>query len=179
LSSEPIEIHPYDPDWPAAYERERRLILDAFAEPPLVIEHMGSTAIPGLPAKPIIDIIVQVRDLTEAHAAVPALEATGYSFWRDNPDKTKLYLVKGLPPAPRRTHHLHIYDDAAEITRHLLFRDHLRASPEGLAAYLALKQDLAARFHDDREAYSKGKTAFIDDLVLSLGGPPRRISWNP
>lgn len=177
--SEPIEIHSYDPAWPAAFERERRLILKSFAEPPLRIEHMGSTAIPGLPSKPIIDIIVLIRDLADAHAAVPALEATGYSFWRDNPDKTKLYLAKGLPPAPRRTHHLHIYDDAGEITRHLLFRDHLRSSPEGLAAYLALKTDLAARFRNDREAYSIGKDAFVDAVVASLGGPPRRIVRNP
>ena len=76
----------------------------------------------------------------------------------------------------QRTHHLHIYDDAGEITRHLLFRDHLRASPEGLAAYLALKTDLAARFRNDREAYSLGKDAFVDAVIASLGGPARRNS---
>jgi GrpB-like predicted nucleotidyltransferase (UPF0157 family) len=172
--SEPIEIFPYDPAWPAAYERERAVVLAAFATPPLLVEHMGSTSVPGLPAKPIIDILVQVADLADAHAAVPALEATGYSFWRDNPDKTKLYLVKGLPPAPRRTHHLHIYTDPDEIARHLIFRDHLRSGPEALAAYLALKTDLAARFRNDREAYSYGKDDFIDAVVARLGGPPRR-----
>jgi GrpB-like predicted nucleotidyltransferase (UPF0157 family) len=177
--TEPIELHPSDPDWPLAFARERDLIAPLFAAPPQLIEHMGSTSIPGLPAKPIIDIIVLVDDLASAHAAVPALEVTGYSFWRDNPDKTKLYLVKGLPPAPHRTHHLHIYDYEPEVRRHLVFRDHLRAHPDIRDAYLALKQDLAARFRDDREAYSKQKTAFVDQLVLSLGGPPRRVDWNP
>ena len=177
--SEPIELHAYDPAWPAAFEAERDLIAPLFPSPPLLLEHMGSTSIPGLAAKSVIDIIALVRDLDDAHRAVPALEATGYRFWRDNPDKTKLYLVKGLPPAPRRTHHLHIYDHEPEVRRHLIFRDHLRANPDALAAYLALKRDLADRFRDDREAYSKQKTGFIDDLVLSLGGPPRRVPWDP
>jgi GrpB-like predicted nucleotidyltransferase (UPF0157 family) len=177
--SEAIELHPYDAGWPAAFEAERALIAPLFPVAPLLIEHMGSTSIPGLPAKPIIDIIVFVDDLETGYAAVPALEATGYSFWRDNPDKTKLYLVKGLPPAPRRTHHLHIYDSEEEVWRHLIFRDHLRAHPEAREAYLALKQDLAARYRDDREAYSKNKTGFIDGLVQSLGGPARRVPWDP
>jgi GrpB-like predicted nucleotidyltransferase (UPF0157 family) len=177
--SEPIELQPYDPGWPAAFERERALIAPLFPEPPRLIEHMGSTAIPGLPAKPIIDIIVLVNDLATARGTIPALEATGYSFWADNPDKSKLYLAKGLPPASHRTHHLHIHDDEDEVRRHLIFRDHLRSRPEALEAYLALKTELAGRFRNDREAYSKHKTMFIDQLVLSLGGPPRRVTWDP
>lgn len=177
--SEPVELHPYDPDWPTAFAAERALIAPLFPVPPLLIEHMGSTSIPGLPAKPIIDIIILVDSLDSARPAIPALEATGYSFWADNPDKTKFYLAKGLPPAPRRTHHLHIHDDEAEVRRHLIFRDHLRTHPEALAAYLALKQDLARRFRDDREAYSKHKTGFIDGLVDSLGAPARRTGWDP
>ena len=171
--AEPIALFAPDADWPVAFERERNLILPLFPVPPRRIEHMGSTAIPGLPAKPIIDIIVLVDDLEAARPAIGPLEATGYSFWADNPDKTKFYLAKGLPPAPRRTHHLHIHDDEAEVERHLIFRDHLRANPSARDAYLALKEDLAARYRDDREAYSKGKTAFIDSLVASLGGPSR------
>jgi GrpB-like predicted nucleotidyltransferase (UPF0157 family) len=177
--TEPVELHAPSPDWPADFLRERDLIAPLFPVPPLLIEHMGSTAVPGLAAKPIIDIIVLVEDLDAGRRAIPALEATGYSFWADNPDKTRLYLVKGLPPAPHRTHHLHIHDDADEVRRHLLFRDHLRAHPEVRDAYLALKSDLADRFRHDREAYSKHKTDFVDGLLLSLGGPPRRTDWNP
>ena len=177
--TEPIEIHPYDPDWPAAFERERALIAPILGENATLIEHMGSTSIPGLPSKPIVDIIVQVEGLDAARAAIPALEATGYSFWADNPDKTKLYLVKGLPPAPRRTHHLHIHADDVEVRRHLIFRDHLRSSPEALEAYLALKTELAARFRDDRDAYSRNKSAFIDRTIAALGGPPRQVPFDP
>jgi GrpB-like predicted nucleotidyltransferase (UPF0157 family) len=177
--SEAVELQPYDPGWPVAFEAERQLIAPRFRVPPLLIEHIGSTSIPGLSAKPIIDIIVLVEDLETARVAIPALEATGYSFWADNPDKSKLYLVKGLPPAPRRTHHLHVYEEEAEVRRHLIFRDHLRTYPEATAAYLALKLELAERFRDDREAYSKHKTRFIDDLVRPLGAPPRRVIWDP
>jgi len=177
--SEAIELHAYDPAWATEFETERSLIAPLFPSPPVLIEHMGSTSIPRLAAKSVIDIIVLVNELESAREAIPALEATGYSFWADNPDKTKLYLVKGLPPAPRRTHHLHIYDHEPEVRRHLIFRDHLRANPDARDAYLALKRDLAERFRDDREAYSKQKTGFIDSLVRSLGGPPRRVPWNP
>ncbi|MET3899046.1 GrpB-like predicted nucleotidyltransferase (UPF0157 family) [Devosia sp. UYZn731] len=174
--SEAIELHAADPGWPAAFEAEHALILLCGCADPAGT--YGSTAIPGLPAKPIIDIIALVADLEAARAAIPALEALGYSYWAANPDTTKLYLAKGLPPAPRRTHHLHIHDDADEVTRHLMFRDHLRANPDVRDAYLSLKQDLASRYRHDREAYSKLKTDFIDALVLSLGGPARKVDWN-
>jgi GrpB-like predicted nucleotidyltransferase (UPF0157 family) len=170
---EPVELHPPSPDWPAAFERERQLLEPLFPDPPMLIEHMGSTSIPGLPAKPIIDIIVLVERLKAAHQAVPALEAVGYSFWRDNPDKSKLYLVKGLPPAPHRTHHLHIYDNGDEVRRHLVFRDRLRADADARQRYLTLKQELAERHRIDREAYSDAKSAFIDAIVAASGGPPR------
>jgi GrpB-like predicted nucleotidyltransferase (UPF0157 family) len=167
--TEPIELSAYDPTWPAAFERERALIAPILGTNAVQIEHMGSTSIPGLPAKPIIDVIVLVDDLEAARDAIPALEATGYSFWADNPDTTKLFLVKGLPPAPRRTHHLHIYENADEVARHLIFRDRLRAKPQLRDAYLALKTDLASRFRNDREAYTNHKADFINDVVRSAG----------
>jgi GrpB-like predicted nucleotidyltransferase (UPF0157 family) len=163
--TEPVELLPYDPNWPAAFESERTLIAPILGTNAIRIEHMGSTSIPGLPAKPIIDVIVLVDDLDAARSAIPALEATGYSFWADNPDKTKLFLVRGLPPAPHRTHHLHIYDNPDEVDRHLVFRDRLRADPELRDGYLTLKIDLAARFRDDREAYTNHKAAFINTVV--------------
>src|SRR5260221_2473307 len=91
------------------------------------MDDIGSTAVPGLPAKPFIDIMVLVHELTDGLRAVHALEAIGYSFWRANPNTKHLRLVKGLPPAaPRRTHHLHIIADPRELQRHTLFRDFLR-----------------------------------------------------
>lgn len=168
--TEPIELSAYDPAWPAAFERERALIAPILGTNAAQIEHMGSTSIPGLPAKPIIDVIVLVDDLEAARGAIPALEATGYSFWADNPDRAKLFLVKGLPPAPHRTHHLHIYENADEVERHLIFRDRLRAEPRLRDAYLALKTDLASRFRNDREAYTNHKADFINEVVR----PPSR-----
>lgn len=169
------EVHlvPYDPDWPNLFAREAALVLNCFPRPPLRIEHMGSTAIPGLAAKPVIDLIVLVADLADGLAAVPALEATGYSYWAANPDTSKLFLVKGLPPAPQRTHHLHVYVDAQQFDRHILFRDALRADPALLARYQALKTGLAKQHQFDREAYTEAKSAFIDDAIATLGGPGR------
>ena len=162
-----IYLKPYDPEWPRLYERERDAILAALPFTPLAIEHFGSTAVPGLDAKPVIDILVLVDNLDAARPAISALDALGYSYWRDDPDETKLYFVKGLPPAPRRTHHLHIYADPKDLDRLVTFRDRLRSDPEARAAYLALKRDLAARFVSDREAYTNGKTSFIERMSRS------------
>jgi GrpB-like predicted nucleotidyltransferase (UPF0157 family) len=170
---EEIRLAAYDPAWPHSFAVERDLVLGCFATPLLRIEHVGSTSIPGLDAKPVIDIIVLVADLADGHAAVPALEAAGYSYWRDDPVQSKLLLVKGLPPAPQRTHHLHVHADAGEVERHLVFRDHLRADADARRRYLALKQELAEQHRNDREAYSDAKSAFIDAIVAASGGPPR------
>ena len=170
---ERISIAAYDPAWPARFERERVRIVAALGESARSIEHIGSTAVPGLPAKPVIDIIVLVGDLAAGLAAVPALEDGGYSYWRDNPDKAKLFLVKGLPPAPHRTHHLHIHADRTEVDRHLAFRDALRRDTALRDQYAALKRGLAQRFRHDRDAYSNAKTAFVDEVVGRFGGPAR------
>jgi GrpB-like predicted nucleotidyltransferase (UPF0157 family) len=165
-----IEIVPYDPAWPASYESEAALVLSRLDRVPLRISHMGSTAVPGLAAKPVIDIIMLVGDLDEVHPSIGRLEDTGYSFWRDNPDKTKLFLVKGLPPAPQRTHHLHVYTDAKEFDRRIRFRDVLRGSARLRADYGNLKHMLAERFADDREAYTAGKAEFIARAVGESNG---------
>jgi len=130
------------------------------------MEHFGSTAIPGLAAKPVIDILVAVRSIAEARErAVVPLTALGYAFWADNPKRDRLFFVKGLPPAPRRTHHVHMTEPHGEMWQRLRFRDHLRAHPEARDAYLALKLDLARRFPEDREAYTEGKQGFVDEIM--------------
>lgn len=177
--SEAIELHAADPGWPAAFEAERVLILPCFSTPPLLLEHMGSTAIPGLPAKPIIDIIALVDDLDAAQDCIAALEAAGFEYRADYTDKTKIFLMKRDARDGRRTHHLHIHDDGDEVRRHLMFRDALRGDDALRNAYRDLKQDLAARHRDDRMAYSRHKTAFIDTVVQDMGGPARRVAWDP
>lgn len=176
--SEAVELRPYDPAWATTFAQEHETLLCCFDVPPLALEHIGSTAVPGLPAKPIIDILALVDSRARAEAAVPALEAVGYRNVADYPDPNRLVLIKRRPDGDR-SHHLHVHSDAEEVARHLIFRDCLRADAALRDAYAELKANLAERFRDDRAAYSKHKTAFIDPIVLARGGPARKTAWNP
>ena len=163
-----IRLVPYDPTWPAQYEAEIARVLAALPGDLIIAAgHFGSTAIPGLAAKPIIDILIAVRSLFDARTvAVSPLEALGYAFWSDNPKTDRLFFVKGLPPsAPQRTHHIHMTESDGEIWQRLIFRDYLRAHPDEAAHYAALKQDLAARHSQDREAYTDAKSDYVDGVV--------------
>ena len=163
-----IEIVAYDPAWPEKYEVEAvRLRTILRADLILDIQHFGSTAVPGLDAKPIIDILLATPDLPKARAMFPAsLEPQGYAFWTDNPKLDRLFFVKGLPPAaPHRTHHLHVTEVGGALWGQLAFRDHLRRHPPDAESYAALKRDLAVRHRTDREAYTAAKAEFIRALV--------------
>lgn len=162
-----VELVGYDPAWPGAYAEEAARLL-AHLPPGLVLaaEHFGSTAIPGLTAKPVIDILLAVRSVEEARVtAVAPMEALDYAFWADNPRRDRLFFVRGLPPAPRRTHHVHMTELGGDAWIRLLFRDYLRAHPEEAAHYVALKQELAVRHKDDREAYTAGKAAYVEEVM--------------
>jgi GrpB-like predicted nucleotidyltransferase (UPF0157 family) len=163
-----IEIVEYDPEWPQRFELEAAQV-QAVLPPGLVltIEHFGSTAIPGMSAKPIIDILITVSSVQGARAAaVEPLESVGYAFWADNPRRDRLFFVKGLPPsASRRTHHTHILEQGGEAQRALLFRDYLRANAHEADRYRALKFALAARYGSDREAYTAAKEDYIAEIV--------------
>lgn len=174
--SDTVELSPYDPAWPAAFSAIRDIVARAFDPPPALIEHIGSTAVPGLTAKPTIDVIVLVDDMATAHAALPALQAAGFDFRPEASEARRLFLRK-KDEKGHRTHHLHIHDNPGEVRRHVLFRDRLREDEATRAGYLALKQELAERFRDDRGAYSREKSAFIDTVVRAAGGPGR-VSWN-
>jgi GrpB-like predicted nucleotidyltransferase (UPF0157 family) len=163
-----IVVVSYDPAWPDRFRLEAELLQHLLpAHVCLRIEHFGSTAVPGLEAKPIIDILLGVGSIAAAVSdAVPLLESVGYSFWRDNPDKLRLFLVKGLPPSsPQRTHHLHVVELGSELWDRLLFRDYLRAHPEEAGRYAAVKRDLAVRNTVDREAYTAGKGTYISGVM--------------
>ncbi len=157
-----IVLVPYDPHWSALFQKEAARVRHLLGDLVTLIEHIGSTAVPGLPAKPIIDLLVGVRSLDEARQrAVPVLESVGYSYWRDNPNKERMFLVKGLPPNGPRTHHIHIVEPASTEWERLLFRDYLRAHADEAQRYANLKRDLAAQFPGNREAYTDGKSAYI------------------
>jgi GrpB-like predicted nucleotidyltransferase (UPF0157 family) len=164
-----IELVDHDPNWPRLFEEERALLGRVLpADQVLAVEHAGSTAIPGLPAKPIIDIFVAVRSIETARATlVGPVEALGYLFWAENPDQSRMFFVKGMPPyGERRTHHIHVLEPASgSWQRVLVFRDYLRAHPDEAARYCQLKLDLAQRHHADREAYTRGKDAYVLAVV--------------
>jgi len=168
-----VLILPYDRRWPTLYEAEAtRLALALPSGLVLSIDHIGSTAIPGMPAKPVIDILLLVTSAALARAtAVGPLEALGYAYWADNPHPDRLFFVKGLPPAaPHRTHHVHMREPGEDHRGRLLFRDHLRANPDEAARYAALKYELAARHGADREAYTDAKSVYVEAVLEKAAG---------
>ena len=156
----------YDSRWPDLFTQEAERVQRVLgAEQVTVMEHFGSTAVPGLAAKPIIDLLIGVRSLEEARRAVSALAELGYAFWHDNPDTDRLFFVKGLPPNSPRTHHLHIVEPNSPLWERLLFRDYLRTHSEEAQRYSNLKRELAARFPADREGYTQAKTDYIQQVT--------------
>jgi len=153
----PIEIVEYEPSWPAFYIAECERLAPLL--PDVRIHHIGSTAVHGLAAKPVIDMISLVDDL-EASIA-DAMRRAGYQL----PARFNANLVHRrflcYPTASYRTHHLHLVDRREDLDRCLRFRDSLRGNPALAAEYAALKRSLAARFREDREGYTNAKSAFI------------------
>lgn len=156
----------YDPRWPGMYEEERVLILRATGDRLIAIEHIGSTAIAGLSAKPIIDILAGVRRLSDADTGIEALRGIGYGYVPEYEAQLpeRRYFRKG--PEGARTHHLHIVEYGERLWRELLlFRDYLRAHPETATQYRDLKQGLVKRLGHDKRAYTEAKTTFVEGVL--------------
>lgn len=134
---------------------------------PVLIEHIGSTAVPTLSSKPIIDIIISIKSLNEASQWVKALESLGYVFWEENPDKTHMRFFKGMPPfGEKRTHHVHILEASDNTIKHrILFRDILRNDAKVRQDYQALKIQLAQSHPADRELYTDSKKEFVESAL--------------
>ncbi len=160
----PIEIVEYNPAWPDLFATER-----ARTEPLLggaEIHHFGSTAVPGLAAKPVIDMIALVRDL-DAHIAALTTSG-GYQFPRAFNATLAHRRFLCYPSASMRTHHLHLVDQPAELECRLSFRDRLRTDPALAGEYATLKRALASRHREDREAYTEAKAIFIRASLARL-----------
>jgi len=156
-----IEVHDYDPQWPERFKVERDQIKEALGPVAKDIQHVGSTAVPGLAAKPIIDIVVAVGDLSDADAYFPGLTSLGYSNVPHDEDAWRRFFFKGMP----RTHHVHVVNYGSWTHwKHLLFRDYLQDHPCTLEEYECLKRILAKRYRDDRAKYLEGKSDFIDSV---------------
>ncbi len=161
---EAVELAPYDPAWAAQYKAEADRLCAALGDWLVEIHHIGSTAVPGLAAKPVIDILVSVRRLEDALACVASLQSLGYTFI-DYPQNTdRRFFRKGLP----RTHHLHIVEQGSDtMIDHLAFCAALRTDADLRRQYAQLKADLAARHKSDRAAYSASKTTFVQKAIKS------------
>lgn len=159
-----IELVPYDAAWPARFEEEcaqlRRVLTPWLAGP---IEHIGSTAIPGLAAKPVIDIMAGVTSLEDSRPALAAATRLGYCYSPYQPELRHWFCK---PSLGFRTHHLHLVPiGSPQWIRPIAFRDYLRAHPDVAAEYEALKRRLATEFRFDRGAYTAAKSPFIDAVT--------------
>jgi GrpB-like predicted nucleotidyltransferase (UPF0157 family) len=158
----------YDSEWPRRFAREREQILEALGDDvAVVLEHVGSTAVPGLAAKPIVDIVVAVADPDEDNAFGPALEAAGYELRVREPGHRMFR-------TPERDVQIHVWAASdSEVERLVCFRDRLRASREDREAYQRLKRELAERDWEDINHYADAKSALIDEIVARASGPSR------
>jgi GrpB-like predicted nucleotidyltransferase (UPF0157 family) len=163
---EPIRLSAYDHAWPRRFEEERVALAEAIGDWIVGgIHHVGSTAVPGLEAKPIIDILVGVRDLEESRGCFEPLARLDYLYAPYLPEEMHWFCK---PHPSRRTHHLHLVPaDSQRYADELAFRDRLRADPGAASAYTALKRELAEKFARDREAYTEAKSDFVRRVLRS------------
>lgn len=167
-----VQIVPYNPRWPALFEHEAALLRQTLDEVAVGIHHIGSTSVPGLVAKPIIDILLEVTQLDALDALTPAMQAIGYEARGEFGLPGRRYFPKG---GIDRTHQVHAYATGnASLARHLAFRDYLRAHPDTAQEYGELKQVVARACEGDLERYCEGKDACVKRIeALALAAYPR------
>ena len=164
LDRKTVVLVPHRAEWKELYKREEKLIRAALGDLAPAIEHIGSTSISGIEAKPIIDIMVGVGVLSDLEKAIPALEAIGYEYRGEQGIKGRPFFRKGT--ATTSSHHLSVVELGGEVwIKHIAFRDYLREKPEAARRYGELKKNLAAGFRHNREAYTDGKTAFVEEIL--------------
>jgi GrpB-like predicted nucleotidyltransferase (UPF0157 family) len=168
MAHTPVMLSPYDPRWATSFTEQRARLATLLA-PWLAgpLEHIGSTAVPGLPAEPVVDILAQVASLDGRAGITEALTAEGWWPWPGDPHAA--VRLRFLLPGPRdRTHHLHVRAAGdPEATALVRFRDALRADPARAVAYALLKSRLAAAHPHDAEAYAAGKSAFVAETLAA------------
>lgn len=168
LKAGAVEVIPYQKEWVELFKEEQRALSKLLGAALLRVEHVGSTSIPGLSAKPILDIVAEVATLQTAQALIPLLTKAGYQHRPEVFPESRVYYVKG--PESGRTHHLSFFPQDSLIFReHILFRDFLCANPEQAHQYEQLKKQLAAQFPDNRTAYTENKQSFIRNILQRCG----------
>lgn len=157
-----VEVVPPDPLWRNQFEQEAKQVACALGENVVTVHHIGSTAIPHIHAKPIIDLLAEVRDITQVEARNDAMAALGYSAMGEFGLPGRRYFIKEVDGV--RTHQVHTFQSGSEIERHLAFRDYMIAHPEAAQHYSDLKRKLAKQFPTDINGYMDGKDEFIQEM---------------
>ena len=161
--SEPIIIVDYEPHWSILFQELRIPVADVLGDLALTIEHVGSTSVPGLPAKPIIDMDVVVATAAHIPKVIERLATIGYEYEGDKGIRGREAFV--WPPNTPR-HHLYVCPrESLALQSHLLFRDYLLKHPDEAHSYACLKRELALKFASDREAYTNAKTVYIQTIT--------------
>jgi GrpB-like predicted nucleotidyltransferase (UPF0157 family) len=159
-----VEVVPHDPRWRDAFEAEARHVADALGENVSAVHHIGSTAIPNIYAKPVIDLLVEVRGIGEVDARSAAMESLGYEVMGEYGIPGRRYFRKDTREGIR-THQVHVFEaGSAEVERHLAFRDYMIAHPVEAQRYSELKRRLAEEHPQDMDGYIEGKDDFIKEM---------------
>lgn len=172
----PVRLVDHKSEWSAHFEKEKDLIMDIVCIKNIVVEHIGSTSIPGIKAKSTIDILVGVQTLEEAMKIIPDLEKIGYEYFPEYEERIpeRRYLSKG--EKGKRSHHLHMFDIKSDLWKeHLLFREYLRKNKEKAKEYEKLKVNLAKKYHSNKEEYTRAKGPFIEKMIREAR---TQISYN-
>lgn len=162
--SRKVEVVPHDPQWRVSFLEESKQIALTIGENVVTIHHIGSTAIPSIYAKPIIDFLIEVKDIAKVDDRNAAMAALGYEAMGEFGIPGRRFFRKNNA-AGKRTHHLHAFEaKALEVKRHLAFRDYTIAHPEIAQKYSELKRELAKKYPEDIQSYMNGKNGFIKEV---------------
>ena len=162
LEKDTVRLIPYTDEWTRLFEEEKSLLQTAVGKFVLDIQHVGSTSIPGMLAKPIIDIAIAVRNFENAHICIKPIEQIGYEYRGENGIPRRHFFVKGKP----RTLHIHMNElGSRDWNNQIIFRDYLTRHPNIAKKYAELKTELAKRYPTDRQSYLDGKSPFIERIL--------------
>jgi GrpB-like predicted nucleotidyltransferase (UPF0157 family) len=166
LERDVVRLVPYSPEWARLFLEEERRLRALIGSYVIDIQHVGSTAIPGMIAKPIIDIAIAIARFEEGERCVEPIESLGYEYRGEHGIPGRHYFVKGDP----RTYHIHVLEhDSREWVKHIVFRDSLRQDRQAAKEYARLKRSLAEKHPNDRAAYTEGKTEFVAYVLERAG----------
>ncbi|HLM59297.1 MAG TPA: GrpB family protein [Pyrinomonadaceae bacterium] len=166
LKNGAVKLFPHQEQWHELFAEEKIRLQNSIGANILAVEHIGSTAICGISAKPVLDIAVAVEQYSDGEKCIKTLENSGYEYRGEYGIAGRHYFVKGEP----RTHHLHMVELKSDFWRsHLLFRDYLRQNPAVAGEYDNLKRNLAEKLAENRNAYLEGKAEFIENVLKEAG----------